>query len=802
MSTRRSNFLIKDPYEHETILEPSAAKGTKSSTFYIGLITLTTIVIVLAFIIYLYKTLSTSNTKFEPTQVFLADDKLKNFLQRVKPSFDEIYFPVVPVSAFDQRHQTINVPIYKMKEKDNFGSFVNTEELELNDYTKYFFNYEIGKFQKINTLGNKENYNMIKTDSELQIAYFENNKKQSIKIKLPQDYVWSSDATEPTTPCTGVTTQVPFILPKNRRLLLNHINTFIKLDNELRKDGAIAGFYKYMDYEATKFGRCINGKLVEESCSMDKLYIGNGNCHLLSPTTRQCLYNVNFKFSGGSYHQFMQCSDQPPDYFYAKDCPEPNQVFKSSLQRCVEDNLCANKANQNLQLPDYLRPKHQGEVYIQCIDGRMSFKNCASMFNGGKLLPNRLGCVDKNCTDNMNSIAVTNIINNMDCINFHTFPGAIVECRDGLEVNHIQNGEPNILEKTEAVFKHTKNDKWVPFSIKYYLPEFIYLPNGNKKLLKTFRDAPELFTQNKIRVVSFLTNEISFGAFIRLSLFINVDKNKNKSLDEDLEIETDPNTVHPCVLFDKEFHFLQNAKRHFGENILACSWINKTNMYQFDETTKQFNLSTNYLPLLDSKRGYYTNNLTKTTHTSHKTKVAIFLKTESMADSIKFLQYAAKTDLKNLNLNTLFGYIVSDRPKKPRNHNDKLNLDDFDTECKDIQGIELLLNVYNYNINSKKWCLKGKVVNEDQVPCSNVIGLKMDDYSRQLQTCTSFEVVKPSWYDQTKTAVNSSIKTPVYIKSYNVLFENNDSNKATIVSIDDYLKLTTANSNKNSNTRV
>jgi hypothetical protein len=520
-------------------------------------------------------------------------------------------------------------------------------------------------------------------------------------------------------------------------------------------------------------------------------YTGNGLCHLPPPTTRQCLRDINFKFPGGKYNQFMQCNDQPPNYFDVKDCPQPNEIFNDVLQRCVEDNLCANKANQNIALPDNLKSKHPGEVFIQCIDGKMNFKNCATMYNGGKLLPNKMGCVDKNCINNANEIIITNIKNNMDSVNFHTYPGAIVECKDGIEVHPVQNGQPNVLEKTESVFKHTNNSKWIPFSIKYYMPEFIFLPNGQKKLLQTFRDAPELFTQNKIRVTSFLTNEVSLGAFIRFSLFIDVNKNKDKSLEDDLEIETDPQTVHPCVLFDAELEYLQNAKRYFSQNALACSWINKANLYQFDDNTNQFKLSTNYLPLLETNTGYYTNNLTKTILADRKSKVAVFTKTESMLDSVKFLQYIAQTDVNSLNLSTFFGYVFTDKSKVPKNPDDKLSIDNFDPECKDISNIELLLNVYNYNYNSKRWCLKGKIVDESLVPCHNVMGLRIDDSTRQMQTCNSLELIKPNWYDETAHAITQDIKAPLYIKSYNVIGDHKKSNKATIVSIEDYLKLTT-----------
>lgn len=574
---------------------------------------------------------------------------------------------------------------------------------------------------------------------------------------------------------------------------------------------------------------------------------------------------------------YFECSPGRP-YAIERFCNHEYERFDIDAQKCVLRNPCM---EQETRLPtidkiDVKVPRNMKTLYpnayITCYTGGSSFdvKDCGSLYPNGILAehPPFNYCVEYNCryakntgtngslagvaatgngwrtehvifepngvrkplpsTAKKNPYSVVALTTKISCTGGRVIKMEIAQLIERCEYIFkteeafprrqltTRDGPSPSLEQ-QQLYEGSANNK---FFIKYVMPEFIFdAKTGEKIICHTFRDAPQIFASigHKLRVYSQLTTSKGPLSFVRLSLYLDVQRNAMKAITDNLLVDChheDASATAPILLSSREKKEINERLTLLGGNdgvVYACSWVNKSRIYEYDPSSGLFVTSRRY-PVLDNDHyAYYTNSLSAfpviganirtgsvallstkhiqlslpvsagastiepilTSTTSGEARTTMMMRLLAAADGFSSFKLNSERspradDIKDV---SLLGYVFESQMNERLVPLSEKDINHLAGKCivPPDDGIHSALlylkNAFVYVPQNKVWCLNGEALSAQAItqtlPCYSKMGLTFNADSAQiLNSCLSLEPFKPSWIEkieQRKTDTNNSV---------------------------------------------
>ena len=131
------------------------------------------------------------------------------------------------------------------------------------------------------------------------------------------------------------------------------------------------------------------------------------------------------------------------------------------------------------------------------------------------------------------------------------------------------------------------------WKIKFDYPEFYYdTKTGEKIIVKDFRQIhPDHLKYKKLRL--FNTGLEMLLNFVKFSLYVDLDKNINKTDSENLEIDFHK-TNPPLLLLKDEEDEINNVTNSFALDYRTSSWQNKKSVFKYNPSERTFTLDNEF----------------------------------------------------------------------------------------------------------------------------------------------------------------------------------------------------------------
>lgn len=504
-----------------------------------------------------------------------------------------------------------------------------------------------------------------------------------------------------------------------------NINLLVSMDNKLNQN-QLPGIHE-PGMALQEYGICRNGQLQWEKCKNDEVYVGAGRCMSTNFETHRCLNhfittpNVPVEFTDhNNPYNYYKCETKHP-YATLNSCPT---LMQHDGTKCTSIKWCY-KGTTPMQVPDQLRDLQEYKnSYISC--------------------DNPENPVLFRCKNGLRDDLIT-------CN--ETYHYSYIYSEDTYDIKPFRIGRSKIDDVTksiiskeiskinvvkEFVYKNVNRslpgyDKTFDMYIEYKLPEFYFdEKTGERKTCMTFRDCPDIYKFNKLRIYS--PALLTYLKFCSMAICTRIDLDKWISTDANLSVSYSA----PAVLTEGEkIRIDETIAQYPGEPIYASSIHDKNILYKYDLTSNQFVLSENQR--LREDFGYITN--TFYDQRSKDTRIGILKSVSNVQETYKELDVIQG---KIKYYENSFGYTFRKEITPDENLDNSL-----DSDCKSSDKVlqNIIKNVQNSvvinnSVKQQPFCVNGKKVKDTNLPCSLILGLTLMPGKNN---CIGFENIGPTW---------------------------------------------------------